>query len=92
MRPSGRGWGTASTAESGLGLPRAGGDKGTVEPAGWDAAALSCAVGSRAAHLPCASVPLWVCCERASVSPGGEQGSGDGRGDALVLNWVLHAW
>lgn len=94
MRPSGRGWGTASTAEPGPGLPRAGGDKGTVGQAAWDAAALSHAVGSRASHVPCASILLRVCCERASVSPGG-----DGRGDAVVLStllsspaWVLHAW
>lgn len=37
-------------------------------------------------HLPCAYSPLWVCCERASVFPGGEQGGGAGKGDTTVAS------
>lgn len=36
--------------------------------------------GSGVTRLPCASIPLWMCCECASVSPGG----GAGRGDPAV--------
>lgn len=72
MWPLGRCCGTASTAEPGLGLVGARlvpfGMRGQEGQAVWDAIAQSHAAGSGVTCLPCASSPLWVGCERASVS------------------------
>lgn len=72
MQPSGRGWDTARTRIQGWGQPVLASccwDKGAEGSCGLEHHNLNLGSGER--QLPCASSPLWVCCQCASVSPGG---------------------